>query len=714
MTFLSPLLLAGLAAVAIPVVVHLFHFRRPTRLDLPTLRFLRAVEATAVRRLRLRQWLLLALRVLAVACLALAFARPTRTAALDGLFADTGARSLVVVVDNSRSMTLRDDAGALLDQARTIAGAVVRATGPGDERTILPTAVIDGARAVPFASPGPALDRIATLRPAIRADMLTAAVARAGSLLDGAVHPRREVVVVSDLQASTFSDSASAALPEGVSLMLLPLAARPGVNTAVTAVRVVDEIVEPGRPVRIEATVERFGGRAGAVAASLSLGGTRVSEASVEVVPGRATRVAFTATPRTRGWTGAEVRIEPQGEDFAPDDVRFLALHVPPPPRVLVVRGDGARTDRLTLALGVAAEAGGLTLTEIAEGALAGADLAAVDVVVLAGLTSVSPVAADRLGRFGAAGGGVLAFPGAQAEALNPALAALGGGRIAGTVGAVGGPSIGGLASTDLEHPVFSGVFDVPAPTVESPDVRFAARYVPGRGDEQTVMQLAAGPPLLHEIRRGAGRTLLVVVAADPAWSDLTERGLFVPLVIRSVLYLATGATTGDGTSAETAQTVRVEGAAAGEVLRLLGPDGRVVEATQRTVSSAIVLGLENARSAGVYRIVAGERTLRVVAVNDAARESDLALLDPAEAARRLEVATGRPVRLLDARGGAGVAAAEGRTPGVPLWTWLLGSALAFLVAETAVATWGRSGRSGATGAPAGRLPRPTSHASID
>ena len=682
MTFLNPLLLAGLAAVAIPIAVHLFHFRRPRRLDLPTLRFLRAVEATAVRRLRLRQWLLLALRVLAVACLALAFARPTRTAALGGVFADSGARSLAVVVDNSRSMTLRDADGPLLDQARLIAARVLDATGPGDERVVVPTAAPAGSRPVPYTSSGPALDAVAALEPATGAEALASAVARAGSVLDAAVHPRREIVVVSDLQASTFSDSVQTPLPENVSVTLLPLAARARANTAVTGVRVAEALVEAGRPVRIEATVERFGGGAGTVPASLWIGGARIAEASLDVVPGRASTVVFTTTPRARGWSGGEVRIEPQGEEAAWDDTRFFALDVPPPPRVLVVRGNGARSDRITTALGVAVEQGALTQTEIAEGALGGTDLSSVDVVVLVGPTSVSQAAADALERFSAGGGGVLAFPGAPVEALNPALAALGGGRIAGAVGEAGGPSIGGLASTDLEHPVFSGVFDVPAPTVESPDVRRAVRYVPGRGDEQTVMQLAAGPPLLHEIRQGAGRTLLVGVAPDPAWSDLTERGLFVPLVIRSVLYLASGPAGG----ATADRAVRVEGARAGATLRLLGPTGAAVAASQREVSGGVLVGLENATAAGLYRVVQGEALLRLVAVNDAARESDGTLLEPAEAARRLEAVTGRPVRILDARGGAGVAEAEGRSAGLPLWTVLLGLAFAFLVAETAVA----------------------------
>jgi hypothetical protein len=109
-------------------------------------------------------------------------------------------------------------------------------------------------------------------------------------------------------------------------------------------------------------------------------------------------------------------------------------------------------------------------------------------------------------------------------------------------------------------------------------------------------------------------------------------------------------------------------------------------------VRGALLVGLDGAAQPGVYRVMQGDRVLRTVAVNEDARESDPTPLDPAEAARRLEEMTGRPVRLLDARDGAGVAAAEGRTVGIPVWTWLLALALAALVAETAVATrWRRA-----------------------
>ena len=345
------------------------------------------------------------------------------------------------------------------------------------------------------------------------------------------------------------------------------------------------------------------------------------------------------------------------------------------------MRGEGQRADLVTLALGVAAEGGGIALNEIDEGGLPGADLDRYDAVVLVGPRSLG--GAGRLEAFVAGGGGVLAFPGAEPAALNPLLQAIGGGRIDGVVGERGGASIGSTTDADLDHPLFAGVFDDDRPALERIDVTQAARYRPGGGDEQTLIGLQAGPPFLQEIRRGEGSVLLVTVAPDLAWSDLPQRGLFVPLLYRAAAYLAAGSVVGETGGAE--GSVRVEGVDAGQPLRLIGPDGVTTTPLQRTVPGAVVLDLGDATArAGLYRVVQGGRTLRVVAVNEDARESDPAALDPEVAAERLEAITGAPVRVLDA---APASFAGGGAGSTPLWTVFLGLAFACLVAETLVTT---------------------------
>jgi hypothetical protein len=160
--------------------------------------------------------------------------------------------------------------------------------------------------------------------------------------------------------------------------------------------------------------------------------------------------------------------------------------------------------------------------------------------------------------------------------------------------------------------------------------------------------------------------------------------------MLRSVDYLAgVGAPAGAGSALAAGRpgTVRVEGADGDEQIEFVAPDGVVLPAEARAVPGAVLLDVDAPQEPGVYEVRQGERLLQLVAVQPDPGESDLRALSPEDAAERLSAATGREVTVLDARGAAGEAALSRRGAGTPLWTIFVVLALAFLVAETVVAT---------------------------
>src|SRR5207247_8932714 len=109
MSFLAPAFFVGLAALAIPVIIHLIQRERKTIVEFPSLMFLRRIPYQSVRRRRIRHWLLLAMRAAALALIVLAFARPFfRQSALAAAAAAGGAREVVILLDQSASMGYGD------------------------------------------------------------------------------------------------------------------------------------------------------------------------------------------------------------------------------------------------------------------------------------------------------------------------------------------------------------------------------------------------------------------------------------------------------------------------------------------------------------------------------------------------------------------------------------------------------------------------------
>ena len=124
--FLQTWFLGGLAALAVPLLIHLFFRLKTKRVELGTIRFLRVVLEENARRRKVMRWFLLALRLGCIALLAVLFARPYFSAAAIG----GDKELLVLLIDRSASMQLKGDHGRLFDQALTEARGLSQKVNP--------------------------------------------------------------------------------------------------------------------------------------------------------------------------------------------------------------------------------------------------------------------------------------------------------------------------------------------------------------------------------------------------------------------------------------------------------------------------------------------------------------------------------------------------------------------------------------------------------
>ena len=694
-TFLNPLVLLALAAVSIPLMLHLFNLRKPQRVDFSSLAFVQTIEKAAVQKIQVKRWLLLALRMLAIAFLVLAFARPYWGSGDGTLFGPDARSALGVVVDNSSSMQQDGPSGPYLDQAVQRAQGVLRTMDTGDQAGIWATV--------------PAPDQTAGLvrtRNAAQAD-LDAVAPRGGTpplaqrALDAAQRvsesgqPRKVVYVASDFQRTRLGDSLRTAWPDDVALALLPVDTQPRANTGITDVRVASPIVEAGQPVDVEAQIEHRGATAGEQAVSLYFEDERVAQATVSPADGETVTATFTATPASRGWVRARVELE--GDAFAPDDARYLSFFVPETRRILLVRGPGQSTRFVELALSDAVTGSDLTFETrvINRNALAQADLSSYDAVLLVGPERVASGERARLQQYVEAGGGVLLFPHPtpDAESYSALFASWGGGTVRGISGAPGGDtSVATLEQAAFDHPLFTGMFDTSDPTrspsLERPAIWAALDWTPRGGQGQTLIALSTGAPFLYEWPVGAGRALTAAVAPTLDWSELPTRGLFVPLLYRSIFYVTAGASV-EGASATT-------GVPTSHTLRGLSPQAEVtlegpgdqrtrLDVTPRPGGASVAIpGLS---ASGVYALRTEQEVLQHLAVNHDAALTDLRPASADEAVAHYESLGIANVQALsvDARPEAVAEALDQRQAGGALWNVFMVLALIFVIAETAV-----------------------------
>ena len=679
-----------------PLFLHLFNLRQPQTVEFSSLAFVKELQESAVQRVRIKEWLLLALRMLAIACLVMAFAQPTLTGSLGGAVG-TAPTTHVVVVDNSLSMAADGDEGSYFDQAVQHAQGVLDAVEEGDEVLLWPTARTEERRPAPIANADVARQALAELEPQAGGAPLAQALERAAQAASESDLPQTALYVASDFQASTLGDSLEAALPDDLPVQLLPVDTRRQSNVGIADVTVTSRIAEVGQPVQLEATLVNHGpDPLPDYVASVYLAGERVAQATTTLEPGLETTVSFTVTPQERGWLGGAVATE--DDDFPADDRHHFTLHVPEERRVLRVRGEGQAPRYVDLALSseMIADRIALRTTSIPEQDLASAELGQYDAVLLVGPRSLSSGEVEALARYVNRGGGLLLFPNAQArpDDYNALLGAVGAGSVRGFSGALGADrTVASFGRVDLAHPLFEGVFqrqrgDAEA-SVEQPDLHYTLNFRPSGQSGQSLIELSNGRPFLHEVRHGSGRFLLMAVAPTRAWSDLPVRGLFVPLLYRSVYYLsASTSVAGKQLVAGRPAELRVTGVAPAASLRLVGPEGLELRPEQRNLFGATLLILDTAPvTPGAYAVQDGATQVQCIAINSAPAESNLRSAPPATAAQTLQAATGASVQAVSEAGSTDLAEAlRTRRAGVEIWNVFLALALGALLAEMGVA----------------------------
>src|SRR5678815_1267205 len=195
MNFLAPAFLAGLAAIAVPVIIHLINRERKVVVEFPSLMFLQRIPYRSVRRQKLRHLLLLAMRCLAIALVVAAFARPFFEKHAAGI-ATTGAREVVILLDRSASMGYADRWSKARDQAKK----TVNGMSAGDHATVVLFASDAAVASEPMAPPDRVIAAINAAKLSSEGTKYAPALKIASQIIGASTLPRREVVIVSDFQ----------------------------------------------------------------------------------------------------------------------------------------------------------------------------------------------------------------------------------------------------------------------------------------------------------------------------------------------------------------------------------------------------------------------------------------------------------------------------------------------------------------------------------
>ena len=666
MAFLNPIFLLGAIAAGVPILVHLVRRTRAPRIQFPSLMFLRKIEQKTIRRRKLRNLLLLAMRCAALLLLALAFARPFFTGATP-VSASAEHASTVILIDASYSMRYGD----VWNRAKQAARNMINDAASDEHLAIVAFAKSYQVLMPLKADRGGATSQVSQLQPGLEATDYLQAIQAADSILKDAGRGQHRVYLISDFQDAGWNRAAPPVKLADAKLFPIDVSDAKASNLAITQVTADPVVYEQKYAGKIVARVNDFGAEDFDNAAiELKLNDLPVERRPLKLGADGVQNVEFTGFNVPEGSNRATVEVT--GDSFPLDNKFFFTIRRENQTRVLAIETAArGRSESFFLQQALAAgENNQYALTVKTSGSVGAAELDP-NRVVIVNDASVGAGLASALKDFVERGGGLILVAGKHTDAsdfnrmFGPVLPA----QLGESVQSRGYALMSQVIS---DHPVFSAF--AKSGRLTSTRVYGYHRAAPKDGS-LTIAALDDASPIVIEGSAGRGKVLLITTTLDTAWNDLPLTPMFLPLVRQMLDYLS-------GRERASSYAIGQAFVAAadkdGSLPAVDSPAGKRIDEIRKNQSGERSL---DASEIGFYRLRYRDRD-EFVAVNLDTKESDLTKLNVDELVASISPGPGDNSAAVQ----PGILTAEEKESRQRLWLPLLIAALLLFVGEALIA----------------------------
>jgi len=717
MTFLNPAMLFGLLAVSLPVLIHLLSKPHLRRIKWAANRFLLSSVQKNRRRIQAEDILLLILRALLVALLALIFARPA-------LLTDAGpplgglAAPAVILLDNSMSMGQSDGVQTRFDQAKAMADDLLSKLEPGSSSALY--LVTDRVKAV---IPKPTED-FAILRRSIAQAPLTdggsdlyPGLKMAVDLLKSLPGTHREIFVLTDSQMAAWRELGKIRdlqdqNKKDIAIHVLVVGERGEDNLAVSGLQLAGTVAAVNQPLRCAVTVSNWG-RSAVQNIPVKLAADDAppeDEGMIDrIEPGASKNITLVARFRDSGYHSLTATIP--GDRLPADNQRSTALLVLDQISTLVVEGttnpDPDARDGFFLShalVPVSPDEAAQYYVKVATAQpneLENSTINQYELIFLSNVAQLTPRGAQNLRDYVSHGGALIVFPGSAADPNyyndDPNFSLLLPAKLGPAQGPPAAQKFLGWQSKGYEHPLVTLWNQPDSGTLGGVRVTkyFPLTLKPAPADAaaspQVVVKYADGEPAVVEQTVGKGKVILFSSSATTDWTTLPIHPSFVPLLIRIISYVTNGLSGSLNVTPGQPFASAVDSEYAGREYSVLRPgekDRRIVGEIESGGQSAF-LRYSDTEKAGPYQLFIGDdlKPKAVFAVQSDPEESNLAQQPKADIEPLLNPTAPAP-GASGAEEGSPDKSVTGhrRVPGQELWFPLALAALILALVETALA----------------------------
>ncbi len=633
MTFLQGIFLYGLIAVTIPLIIHLLSKRKKVPVLFSSLYFLKLLENRKIRRLKIRQLLLLIFRMVLMALLVFAFSRPTLLRSSGEEYSNDENISAFLIIDNTLSTSAVYNGNSVYSMIKSMALEIISMLNSGDEIYVIFTGNGDELSELQaYYDPETVSRQIISSTFTFNSKALNKYISSAYEKILHSSNLNREIYVISDFHENSIDERPITQQGQNskfpVKLFYAVAGPERMQNAAVANVSVHNQVFEQNKEIGIRAIlVNHSGSLTEDVLASLYVEGKRIAQKNVDLPANSQEIVEFSFIPGRGGELSGIVEIE--DDAVSADNKRFFTIDIPEILKVLIIHDEPEENEFIEAVF--SADFNKLfDPVFIFPDRINSVDLKNFDLVIFNGFNTWSGSDVFRMKNYLTGGGGIIIFPGNRSDidSYNR--------FVAGEFSLPLAEEISGrlqdqnddeaafvtVSQVDLKHPIFLKMFDSPDPAVDYPRI-YKSMDMKTRDGTDVVMELTNGKPFLTIQTWENGRIALFSSRPSLTWNTLPVKGIYAPLMHRIAAYLSETDFTGQG---DILIGENIEFYYNGSIidLSILSPEGSEFRLTPEITAETFRITFSETINPGIYICSAGSADFRKFAVNVDPAEADL------------------------------------------------------------------------------------------
>jgi len=631
MIFLNPAILFGLLAASIPVIIHLFNLRKLKKIEFSTLTFLKELQKNKIRKIKLKQWILLALRVLIILFVVMAFARPALQSMQIGGTTSAAKTTAIFIIDDTFSMSVVDQKGSYFNQAKEIIKQVLSQLQEGDEVGLI--LVSDKKNENKLTSNlSEFIKNVDQVELSYTSADLNSSITKAAQLISESKNFNKEIYILSDFQKNkiikeNLNNDLSELMNESIRLYSFDLSDKDVFNLSVDELKINNQIFEKNKPVSFSVTITNNSKQdVSSAVVSLFMNDERAAQKSFDVSAGQSAIVEIEAIPKSNGFIDVAAEIET--DEIEQDNKRFASLYVPEKISIGLFAENQDDLTFVDLALQTAGE-GKIQIEKKSINQLTSQQLNKYQIIIISANTIASGI--EQLKNFLQNGGGMILFPSSIQDAvrLNQLYSQLGLRISSSFIGKVSANDLKiKFDKTDFNHPVFQNIFqNDDKKKYESPELN---AYYKLTSSGNQLISLVDGSSFLSETKNGKGKIFVFNSAPVLSWSDFPIKSIFAPLMNKSVAYLSSKEREENIFLAGEDINVNIKNFNSSQI-KVLKPGGTEEFINLDQDINKDYLAYQNTKIAGSYKFYSGENLIENISINSDPTESKTEYSDKSE-----------------------------------------------------------------------------------